>query len=311
MKETGELLKNRRLEKKLSLEEISSQTKIQLSILKNLEEGRLENLKNKTYTKGFLRQYAKALQMDGDELIALFEKETSVAVAAPTPEPVTALKAEDPIQEKTNVLWFRAPSKIITLAGVVMIVGLGTAIYFFSMKMASYSSETFKEDAAVETPAAEPTVQISTTPDPAMPQATPAPASETVVTEPAATTTAATEPSPAVPAPAPVPAPEPVKPAPAPTAAAKPVEAPAPAPAPAPKPKSVMVLATDSISIEASWSTGKKETIKLRSKSKHTFYYSTKITLLISNGGGANVTANNEDLGTPGEAGAPVTLSFD
>ena len=60
MKETGELLKNRRLEKKFSLEEISSQTKIQLSILKSLEEGKVELLKNKTYTKGFLRQYARA-----------------------------------------------------------------------------------------------------------------------------------------------------------------------------------------------------------------------------------------------------------
>lgn len=309
MKETGEFLKNKRLEKKLSLEEISSQTKIQLSILKNIEDGNLEPFKNKTYIKGFIRQYAKALHLNTEEAIAIFDKETTVVAPTPVTEPVTTLKAEAPIQEKTNVLWFRAPSKMITLAGVVIIFGLGTAIYFFSMKMASYSSETFKVDTAVE-PVAE---------TPASPE------QEIVVTEPAPETSSAPTPEPAAPAavavasppptpePAkPVPAPEPIKPAPVAAApAVAPSPAPPPTPAPSAKPKSVEVVATDNVSIEASWSTGKKESIKLKTKSKHTFYYQTKITLLISNGGAANVTANSENLGAPGEVGKPVTLSFD
>lgn len=310
MKETGEFLKNKRLEKKLSLEEISSQTKIQLSILKNIEDGNLEPFKNKTYIKGFLRQYAKALHLNTEDVIAIFDKETTVASPTPVVEPVTTLKAEEPIQEKTNVLWFRAPSKIITLAGVFIIVGLGTAIYFFSMKMASYSSETFKVDTAVETPEETPasSEQEIVVTEPA-PESSPAPASEPAMSTPVAAVQ--------TPAPTPAPTPEPAKPtptpAPAPATAAAPAPVPAPTPTPAPsaKPKSVEIVATDNISIEASWSTGKKETIKLKTKSKHTFYYSTKITVQISNGGGANVTANSENLGAPGEAGKPVTLSFD
>jgi cytoskeletal protein RodZ len=292
MKETGELLKNRRLEKKYSLEEISSQTKIQLSILKSLEEGRQENLKNKTYTKGFLRQYARALQLNPEDVIALFEKEAaSVAEATPVTA-VNKLKAEAPIQEKTNVLWFRAPAKVITVAGVILIGSLATAIYFFSMKMASYSQETFKEPVATEE-----------TTDPAA--AAPPPSTDPAAT-PAATTPAAT-PAPtakdaATPAAAPAKTETP--------AAAKPKDETAP-PTANKLNKEISIVAKENITIEASWVTGQKETVQLKANGKHTFYYPKKITLVISNGGAVEVTANGEKLGATGEAGQPVTLSFD
>lgn len=295
MKETGELLKNRRLEKKYSLEEISSQTKIQLSILKSLEEGRQENLKNKTYTKGFLRQYARALQLNPDDVIASFEREAvSEVVAAPTP--VNKLQAATPIQDKTNVLWFRAPAKVITVAGVILIGTLATAIYFFSMKMASYSQETFKEPVANEAG------ENSAVAAPAGAENAPA---DAAATTPAATgSTAATTPAVTPPTPAKVEAPA-AKPKTDETAAAAAI------PAANKLNKEIAVIATESMTVEASWVTGQKETVQLKANGKHTFYYPKKITLVLSNSTAATVTANGQKVNIPGEAGKPATLSFD
>jgi cytoskeletal protein RodZ len=312
MKETGELLKNRRLEKKYSLEEISSQTKIQLSILKSLEEGRIENLKNKTYTKGFLRQYARALQLNPEDVIAMFEQESSSDMAVPT-TPVNKLQAAAPIQDKTNVLWFRAPAKVITIAGVLLIGSLATAIYFFSMKMASYSQETFKDPSAneesqdpsiVDKSEELPADAAASTPTPSNTAAVPAPAKAAPVKEKAEETTAKPKAEAAIPAKAKVEEAVPAKEKVAQTEAVK--------PPPAEKlNKEISVVASEAISIEASWVGGQKETVKLKANGRQTFYYPKKITLVLSNGSAATVTANGEKVNIPGEAGKPATLTFE
>lgn len=307
MKETGELLRNRRLEKKFSLEEISSQTKIQLSILKSLEEGRAELLKNKTYTKGFLRQYARALQLNPDEVVAIFDREAAaVAPTVSVSTPVTKLKAEQPIQDKTNVLWFRAPAKMITIAGTLVIITLGAAIYFLSNKMISYSEEKFKEPTeesstvAETAPEAAAPAEVATASPSPVPSASPSPSPTPVPEKKAEPVVASTKPSPS-PTPTPTPVPE-----------KKAEEAAVAEVAPPPKgTKEIVVVATDNVTIEASLASGEKQTIKLKNNGKHSFFYPKKITLLINNGGGVSVTANGEKLGVPGEQGQPVTLSFD
>lgn len=273
MKETSELLKQTRLSKNLTLEEISSQTKIQLHILKSLDEGDYESLPNKIYIKGFLRQYAQALGLKSGEIIAMYDKENAAA-APPTTVKAAPISRMDnnQMQEKTNVLWFRAPAKFISFAGVIIIVGLITSIYFFSMKYASYSKETLTND-----------VNVSAEP----PSAGDTPQLENLIKKP--------EESLALPKPT---TPESSTPAQE-EAAAKDA-----------KPKIVSIEAKDTVSIEANWSTGKKETIKLRANSRHIFYYAKEIKLIVSDGGVVKITANDKEV-PPNEAGKPVTLNFE
>ena len=73
----------------------------------------------------------------------------------------------------------------------------------------------------------------------------------------------------------------------------------------------VTVEAFESVEIEANWSTGKKESIKLKSNGKHIFYYADKLKLQINNGGGVGITTHQKEIGVPGELGQPTTLNFE
>ncbi len=272
IKETSELLQKTRLEKKLTLEEISAQTKIQLHILKGLDEGNIDAI-NKIYIKGFLKQYANALGLRAEEVLELFSKETASSYSTPTPikaAPISRVDNQE-MQDKTNVLWFRAPSKFISVAGVMVIVLLLGSIYFFSMKYASYSQETVANDTKVSTepPSPDQAPQIEKLIDKNEELALPKPA----------------EPESSTPNPEPTPAED-------------------------AKPKIVSIEASDTVTIEASWSTGKKEIIKLRANNRHVFYYAKKIKLVVSDGGLVKITANDKEL-EKNEAGKPVTLNFE
>ncbi len=299
MKETSELLKKTRTEKHLSLEEISSQTKIQLHILRSLEEGQMSDFRSAVFVKGFLKQYAQALNLDPVAVVKMFEQEHSgVTTSAQKSAPVAKLD-DNEIRNKTNVLWFRTSSKFLTVGGVVVIFALVTAIYFFSMKLISYSQETRTEVAATDITSDAAAAAIA--------------ASEATKTEVAATKAPseerlAKEESLSLPQTAPTPAPAPAE-------KDKKTEEKSPAATPAPtaptKPKMVTVEAFESVEVQADWSTGKKETIKLKNNGKHIFYYADKLKLQINNGGGVGITTSEKEIGIPGELGQPATLNFE
>ncbi|MCK4463116.1 MAG: DUF4115 domain-containing protein [Candidatus Omnitrophica bacterium] len=68
-REIGELLKNARTKKGLTIEKAYKKTRIHPGILRALEEGRVENLLNKIYIKGFLKKYSEFLGLDKDFIV--------------------------------------------------------------------------------------------------------------------------------------------------------------------------------------------------------------------------------------------------
>ena len=69
MEGPGERLKNLRLEKGLTLQDVSKQTKVHLSILKAIEEDSLVGL-NPVYIKGFVKIYCRFLGVDPKDYLA-------------------------------------------------------------------------------------------------------------------------------------------------------------------------------------------------------------------------------------------------
>lgn len=65
----GSELKQKRMEKNLSLREVQNATSIQLSHLQALEDGDMKKLISPVYAQGFLKQYAKYLGIDGDQIV--------------------------------------------------------------------------------------------------------------------------------------------------------------------------------------------------------------------------------------------------
>ncbi len=72
MESIGTYLRRTREARGLSLDEIADATRISLQSLEALEEGRFERLPGEPFVRGFLRSYARALGMRGDEVIARY-----------------------------------------------------------------------------------------------------------------------------------------------------------------------------------------------------------------------------------------------
>ncbi len=69
----GHYLKSIRLEKGISLEEISSKTKIRVGNLLLIEKEDFDRLPAEVYVKGFLRAYAKTVGADEEEAVRRYE----------------------------------------------------------------------------------------------------------------------------------------------------------------------------------------------------------------------------------------------
>ena len=84
MKTLGELLRSARSAKNYSLEDIARITKIEIKHIRALENNDYDSLPHSTFTKGFIRSYAKTVGKNPDELIAIYRRD-SFDQPRPTP----------------------------------------------------------------------------------------------------------------------------------------------------------------------------------------------------------------------------------
>lgn len=77
MATVGELLKNARTGKNITLAQVEQATKIRASFLKSLEEGQYQALPSSAYARGFVKNYAEFLDLDADLLLAKLRREFS------------------------------------------------------------------------------------------------------------------------------------------------------------------------------------------------------------------------------------------
>ena len=82
MGDLGQSLKEAREQKGVSLEEVEEVTRIRQKFLQALEEGNYGALPAETYVKGFLRTYAMYLELDPEEVLALYEGRENEGKAA-------------------------------------------------------------------------------------------------------------------------------------------------------------------------------------------------------------------------------------
>lgn len=75
MVRASEKLKEARISKGLTLEDVSKNTKIKLSFIEFIENGEYEKLPSVSYAKGFVRNYAKFLGLSEKEIMAIFRRE--------------------------------------------------------------------------------------------------------------------------------------------------------------------------------------------------------------------------------------------
>lgn len=111
MQEIGALLRKRREEKGLTLQDLQAQTKIRLRYLQAIEEGDLGKIPlGEVYVKGFIRAYAQALGLDPQEILQEYQKSA-------TPAPPFPPSPEAPAAPAAPLPWRR----YLLFAGVALV----------------------------------------------------------------------------------------------------------------------------------------------------------------------------------------------
>jgi cytoskeleton protein RodZ len=109
----GEELRRERIIRDISLEEISQATKISMRLLRALEESDLKRLPAPTFTRGFIRAYAKHLGIDPEEKVNAY-----LADLAAEPKEAPAAKKARP----RSRFWRGRRSTAGTIVGVATAV---------------------------------------------------------------------------------------------------------------------------------------------------------------------------------------------
>lgn len=158
----GSRLKHAREARGQSLEEVATQTRIPIRHLHAIEEGNWEALPATTYSVGFVRAYANAVGLNGNELGAELRQE--LGIARPSYDAPAALyEPADPA---------RVPPR--SLAIIALLIGIALVIGYLVWR--NMSMDGGADPAA---PVAEAPVQPA--PQQAQPQPAPAPATGPVV----------------------------------------------------------------------------------------------------------------------------------
>lgn len=84
LEELGARLRECRTEQSIPLEEVAAQTRIQARLLNAIEEGKIEQLPEPVYIKGFIKRFAEALGLNGAEFASPFPTGGGLQFVKPT-----------------------------------------------------------------------------------------------------------------------------------------------------------------------------------------------------------------------------------
>ena len=117
MARLGDTLRGQRERMGLTLEQATEDTRIREKFLTALESGDYQSLPGSVYTKGFLRNYAEYLNLDPDEMVALFTGERGAS------EPPRQFEPMKPLVKRSFIFTPTVLVPVAVLAGIVLFVG--------------------------------------------------------------------------------------------------------------------------------------------------------------------------------------------
>ncbi|WP_404427693.1 helix-turn-helix domain-containing protein [Ureibacillus chungkukjangi] len=146
--ELGTRLKEARLSKGYSLDDLQEITKIQKRYLVAIEEGNYSIMPGTFYVRAFIKQYAEAVGLDAEEVLSEFKKE----IPNQQKEEVAQSISQSPTRRKLNT---RSTNRLLEtmpkiIVGLFIIVSLVAFWFLYQKKMSSDQPDEVQENAPVE-----------------------------------------------------------------------------------------------------------------------------------------------------------------
>jgi cytoskeleton protein RodZ len=116
----GDALRLQREQMGVTLEQAADDTRIRLKFLQAIESGDYQSLPGNVYTKGFLRNYAEYLNLEPDEIVALYVGERGGI------EPLRTFAPMKPLVKRSFIFTPTVLVPVAVLAGIVLFV-----VYFY------------------------------------------------------------------------------------------------------------------------------------------------------------------------------------
>lgn len=123
MKTVGTFLKESRLKANLTLDEVARRTKIRYDYLVAIESDNFSKLPSAAFVKGFIKNYAKAVQLDPQKALAIFRRDFDHSDSGK----VIPRGVVEPLATPSRVWNPRTTSLVIF--GIFVLILIGYAIY--------------------------------------------------------------------------------------------------------------------------------------------------------------------------------------
>ncbi|TKC18726.1 helix-turn-helix domain-containing protein [Robertmurraya kyonggiensis] len=176
MTEIGNRLKEARLEKGMSLDELQTATKIQKRYLQGIEDGNYNMMPGPFYVRAFIKHYAEAVGLDPDALFEEYKSEIPNTFNDDLPEKISRVQTRKNISGSSSKFFDILPKVLV----VAFVIGALAVIWYFYSKNADEQSNSpvdknneetsyeqkenlVKEDVVEEKPADDETVDEETT----------------------------------------------------------------------------------------------------------------------------------------------------
>ncbi|MCC5859726.1 MAG: helix-turn-helix domain-containing protein [Ectothiorhodospiraceae bacterium] len=148
----GTLLRSTRVERGMAVADVAAALHIPVTVIEKLEADDYQGLPPATFTRGYLRAYARLLELDPD---------TVLRRCPARGESTRPLRVSAPVKTSPDI----TPGLVRGfLAGAVLAVIVGGGYWFYAGFDPASDGEHLAEGSEPETPVAEPTVQPSDTP---------------------------------------------------------------------------------------------------------------------------------------------------
>ncbi|WP_066320726.1 helix-turn-helix domain-containing protein [Bacillus sp. FJAT-29814] len=142
MTELGNRLKEARLAKDLSLDDLQSMTKIQKRYLIGIEEGNYSSMPGNFYVRAFIKQYAEALGLNPEEIFETYKNEIPPSINDEMPQ-LSRVKTHKNISPGNSKIFDFLP-KILIAVFVIGVAGL--FYYFISTNAGDDTNEAVSQD---------------------------------------------------------------------------------------------------------------------------------------------------------------------